>query len=158
MRRNQADSRNIQCVTVLRRYPAGGRGGTAIQQVIYDQEEARYAVPRGIFEIGLGMCIPTLCTWGTQAQRDRYDLPRQRQLRHVLADAASAGPTTSGQSVRILASAKPRRRAGTSRNTLGAAITINAPPVKPETKRHSENQANDAGSAQQMKLIGCKPR
>jgi alkylation response protein AidB-like acyl-CoA dehydrogenase len=50
----------------------GGRGGSAIQQVIYDQEEAKYAVPRGIFEIGLGMCIPTLCTWGTQAQRDRY--------------------------------------------------------------------------------------
>jgi alkylation response protein AidB-like acyl-CoA dehydrogenase len=50
----------------------GGRGGSAIRQVIYDQEEAKYAVPRGIFEIGLGMCIPTLCTWGTQAQRDRY--------------------------------------------------------------------------------------
>jgi alkylation response protein AidB-like acyl-CoA dehydrogenase len=50
----------------------GGRGGSAIQQVIYDQEEAKYAVPRGIFEIGLGMCIPTLCIWGTQAQRDRY--------------------------------------------------------------------------------------
>jgi alkylation response protein AidB-like acyl-CoA dehydrogenase len=50
----------------------GGRGGRAIEQVIYDQEEAKYAVPRGIFEIGLGMCIPTLCTWGTQAQRDRY--------------------------------------------------------------------------------------
>ena len=49
----------------------GGRGGTAIQQVIYDQEEAKYAVPRGLFDIGLGMCIPTLCTWGTQAQRDR---------------------------------------------------------------------------------------
>ena len=50
----------------------GGRGGTAIQQVIYDQEEAKYAVPRGLFAIGLGMCIPTLCTWGTQAQRDRF--------------------------------------------------------------------------------------
>jgi alkylation response protein AidB-like acyl-CoA dehydrogenase len=50
----------------------GGRGGTAIEQVIYDQEEAQYAVPRGIFEIGLGMCIPTLCTWGTQQQRDRF--------------------------------------------------------------------------------------
>jgi len=50
----------------------GGCGGTPIQQVIYDQEEAQYAVPRGIFEIGLGMCIPTLCTWGTQEQRDRY--------------------------------------------------------------------------------------
>ncbi len=50
----------------------GGQGGSAIQQVIYDQEEAKYTVPRGIFEIGLGMCIPTVCTWGTQAHRDRY--------------------------------------------------------------------------------------
>ena len=50
----------------------GGRGGTAIEQVIYDQEEAQYAVPRGVFEIGLGMCIPTLCTWGSQQQRDRF--------------------------------------------------------------------------------------
>ena len=49
-----------------------GQGGSQIEQVIYDQEEARYAIPRGIFEIGLGMCIPTLCTWGTQAHRDRY--------------------------------------------------------------------------------------
>src|SRR5262249_20541412 len=50
----------------------GGRGASAIEQGIYHQEEAHYAVPRGIFEIGLGMCIPTLCTWGTQRQRDRF--------------------------------------------------------------------------------------
>ena len=50
----------------------GGQGGTAISQVIWDQEEAQFGVPRGIFEIGLGMCIPTVCTWGTQAQRDRF--------------------------------------------------------------------------------------
>ena len=50
----------------------GGQGGSTIQQVIYDQEEAKYGIPRGIFEIGLGMCIPTLCTWGTQGHRDRY--------------------------------------------------------------------------------------
>ncbi len=49
-----------------------GQAGSQIEQVIYDQEEAKYAIPRGIFEIGLGMCIPTLCTWGTQAHRDRY--------------------------------------------------------------------------------------
>ena len=41
--------------------------------MIYDQEEANYAVPRGLFDIGLGMCIPTICTWGTQAQRDRFN-------------------------------------------------------------------------------------
>jgi alkylation response protein AidB-like acyl-CoA dehydrogenase len=50
----------------------GGRGGSAIQQVIYDQEEAQFSVPRGIYDIGLGMCIPTVCTWGSQEVRDRY--------------------------------------------------------------------------------------
>ncbi len=50
----------------------GGRGGTPIEQVIYDQEEAKYAVPRGLFDIGLGMCIPTICTWGRQEHRDRF--------------------------------------------------------------------------------------
>ena len=50
----------------------GGQGGTAIQQVIYDQEEAQFGVPRGIYDIGLGMCIPTVCTWGSQVVRDRY--------------------------------------------------------------------------------------
>src|SRR5690348_4411656 len=53
----------------------GGRGGTPIEQVIYYQEEARYLVPRGFFEIGLGMCIPTLCHWGTSEQRQRYAAP-----------------------------------------------------------------------------------
>ncbi len=56
----------------------GGRGGTPIQQVIYNQEEARYVVPRGFFEIGLGMCIPTLCTWGSEEQRHRYAPPALR--------------------------------------------------------------------------------
>jgi acyl-CoA dehydrogenase len=31
-----------------------------------------------MFDIGLGMCIPTLCTWGTQAQRDRFAKPALR--------------------------------------------------------------------------------
>jgi alkylation response protein AidB-like acyl-CoA dehydrogenase len=50
----------------------GGQGGTAIQQVIFDQEEQNYQVPRGFFDIGIGMCVPTIGTWGTQAQRDRH--------------------------------------------------------------------------------------
>src|SRR5438128_6617359 len=50
----------------------GGRAGTVIQQVIYAQEEARYFVPRGYFEIGLGMCMPTLFTYGTEEQKRRY--------------------------------------------------------------------------------------
>jgi alkylation response protein AidB-like acyl-CoA dehydrogenase len=53
----------------------GGRGGSPIEQVIYSQEEGHYAVPRGFFEIGLGMCIPTLCSWGAPEQRRRFARP-----------------------------------------------------------------------------------
>ena len=37
----------------------GGMGGTPMQQVVYNQEEGKFDVPSGFFEIGLGMCIPT---------------------------------------------------------------------------------------------------
>ena len=35
----------------------GGRGGTPMQRVIYDQEEANYLTPRGVYEIGLGRIL-----------------------------------------------------------------------------------------------------
>ena len=56
----------------------GGRGGTPIQQVIYNQEESAFVVPRGYFEIGLGMCIPTMIAYAPQAQLERYVTPALR--------------------------------------------------------------------------------
>jgi alkylation response protein AidB-like acyl-CoA dehydrogenase len=56
----------------------GGRGGTPLQQVIYNQEESEYSVPRGVFEIGLGMCIPTMMTWGTPERHGQYVKPAMR--------------------------------------------------------------------------------
>jgi len=56
----------------------GGRGLSPIYQVIYSQEELRYLVPRGYFEIGLGMCMPTLFTYGTEEQKRRYAPPALR--------------------------------------------------------------------------------
>jgi alkylation response protein AidB-like acyl-CoA dehydrogenase len=51
----------------------GGRGGTAIQQVIFNEELAAFDVPAsGIFTIGLGMVGPTLIRHGTEDQRRRY--------------------------------------------------------------------------------------
>ena len=38
----------------------GGRGGTPIEEVIYRQEEGRYRVPVGAFNVSLGMVIPSL--------------------------------------------------------------------------------------------------
>ncbi len=50
----------------------GGRGLSPIFQVIYKQEEEKYLVPGGIYEIGLGMCIPTLMKHGTPEHSKRY--------------------------------------------------------------------------------------
>jgi alkylation response protein AidB-like acyl-CoA dehydrogenase len=50
----------------------GGRALPPIYQVIYAQEESRYLVPRGYFEIGLGMCMPTLFAYATEEQKRRF--------------------------------------------------------------------------------------
>ncbi len=50
----------------------GGRELPQIFQVIYNQEEEAYAAPRGVFEIGLGMCIPTMMAYATPEQLKRY--------------------------------------------------------------------------------------
>jgi alkylation response protein AidB-like acyl-CoA dehydrogenase len=56
----------------------GGRGGTQIKNVIYNQEEAKYDVLSGIFGIGIGLAQPTICTWGTAEQRERFVKPAMR--------------------------------------------------------------------------------
>ncbi|MGA9796239.1 MAG: acyl-CoA dehydrogenase family protein [Rhizomicrobium sp.] len=54
----------------------GGMGGTPMQSIIFNQEEAKYDVPVGApFAIGLGMCIPTLMTYGDDAAKKRYVVP-----------------------------------------------------------------------------------
>jgi alkylation response protein AidB-like acyl-CoA dehydrogenase len=49
-----------------------GQGGTVIQQMIYDHEEANYRTPVNAIGLQLGICIPTICRWGSQEQRDRF--------------------------------------------------------------------------------------
>jgi alkylation response protein AidB-like acyl-CoA dehydrogenase len=53
----------------------GGRGGSPILQVIYQQEESNYLVPLGFFDIGLGMCIPTMMAYASPEQLKRYVKP-----------------------------------------------------------------------------------
>jgi alkylation response protein AidB-like acyl-CoA dehydrogenase len=50
----------------------GGRNGTSMQQVIFNQEEAHHGVPSEAFVIGLGMIAPTIRAVGTDAQKARY--------------------------------------------------------------------------------------
>jgi len=61
------------CMTWSDEY--GGRSAPPIEQVIYDQEEAKYELPVGYFGIGLGMCGPTMATYATEDQKKQF-LPK----------------------------------------------------------------------------------
>jgi alkylation response protein AidB-like acyl-CoA dehydrogenase len=56
----------------------GGQGGTPMQHIIFQQEEARWFAPVGPFAIGLGMCIPTLFTHGSLEAVQKYVTPALR--------------------------------------------------------------------------------
>jgi alkylation response protein AidB-like acyl-CoA dehydrogenase len=56
----------------------GGRSGTAVQQGIFNQEEAKYDVGTGVFSVGIGMAGPTIITHGTEAQKQRFLDPMLR--------------------------------------------------------------------------------
>jgi len=64
------------CITWPKAY--GGRGATAIQSVIWSQEESRYKVPPNVFAIGQGMLGPTLMVHGSDEQKSRYLRPMLR--------------------------------------------------------------------------------
>ena len=76
----------------------GGLGGTSIQSVIYSQEEAKYNVPTGFFDIGLGMCIPTMMAWATKEQNERYVAPALygKEIWCQLFSEPSAGSDVAG--------------------------------------------------------------
>ena len=50
----------------------GGRGGTSMESVIWGQEEGKFDAPTGPFAIGLGMCVPTVIAFGSDAHKARY--------------------------------------------------------------------------------------
>ncbi len=67
---------NWACITWPVEY--GGRGGSALQSVIFGQEESKHDVPPYMFGIGQGMLGPTIMAHGTDAQKKRYLRPLLR--------------------------------------------------------------------------------
>ena len=84
------------CITWPKAY--GGRDATPIQNVIWNQEEARYSVPPNIFTIGQGMLGPTIMTHGTDAQKERYieKMLRGEEIWCQLFSEPSAGSDLAG--------------------------------------------------------------
>ena len=56
----------------------GGRGGTGIEQAIFDQEQAAFDVSTGAFAVAVGMVGPTLIAHGTEQQKARFLEPLLR--------------------------------------------------------------------------------
>lgn len=57
----------------------GGRGVSAIEAVIFEEEERRFATPpANLFLIGHGMLGPTIMAHGTQVQKDAFLRPMAR--------------------------------------------------------------------------------
>ncbi len=51
----------------------GGRGGTIIESVVFDEEEGRYNLPKGPYiGIGLGMALPVIGKHGTAEQIEQF--------------------------------------------------------------------------------------
>ena len=82
----------------------GGRGGTPLEMVIYREEEAKYAVPRGFFEIGQGMAGPTMMSYATEDQKQQYLKPMLRgdDIWCQLFSEPSAGSDLAGLRMRAI--------------------------------------------------------
>ena len=50
----------------------GGRGASAIEEVIWRQEESQYDLPANFFLIGQGMIGPTLMSWASDQDKARF--------------------------------------------------------------------------------------
>ena len=56
----------------------GGAGGTAMQETIFAQTEEHYDVPTGIFQVSLGMCVPSVLALADEDTKQRFVRPAVR--------------------------------------------------------------------------------
>ena len=76
----------------------GGIGATPIERIIWAQEESKFNVPKGIYEIGLGMAGPVMMEYATDEQKERY-LPPMAEGKEIwcqLFSEPSAGSDVAG--------------------------------------------------------------
>jgi alkylation response protein AidB-like acyl-CoA dehydrogenase len=76
----------------------GGIAASAIERIIWAEEESKFDIPKGIFEIGLGMCGPVMMEYATEEQKSRY-LPSMAEGNEIwcqLFSEPSAGSDVAG--------------------------------------------------------------
>ena len=80
----------------------GGRGGTAMEAIIFRQEESAYDVGSDALAVGIGWCGPAVLVMGTEFQRRRYLPPLLAgdEMWCQLFSEPSAGSDLAGLSTR----------------------------------------------------------
>ena len=80
----------------------GGQGMPVVNTVIYEEEEDRFDVPSGFFDIGLGMCAPVLMQYATEEQKQKLIPPmvRGEQVWCQLFSEPGAGSDLAGLRMR----------------------------------------------------------
>ena len=76
----------------------GGIGATPIERIIWAQEESKFNVPKGVYEIGLGMAGPVMMEYATDEQKERF-LPPMAEGKEIwcqLFSEPSAGSDVAG--------------------------------------------------------------
>ena len=76
----------------------GGIGATPIERIIWAQEESKFNIPKGVYEIGLGMAGPVMMEYATDEQKERY-LPPMAEGKEIwcqLFSEPSAGSDVAG--------------------------------------------------------------
>ena len=76
----------------------GGIDASSMERIIWGNEESKFDVPKGIFEIGLGMCGPVMMEYASQEQKERY-LPPMAEGKEIwcqLFSEPSAGSDVAG--------------------------------------------------------------
>ena len=76
----------------------GGIGATPIERIIWAQEESKFNVTKGVYEIGLGMAGPVMMEYATDEQKERY-LPPMAEGKEIwcqLFSEPSAGSDVAG--------------------------------------------------------------
>ncbi len=88
--------KGFACITWPEQW--GGAGGTAMERVIFSEEEARRGVPDAFFGIGLGLCVPTIIAYASDEQKAAMVRPavRGEQIWCQLFSEPSAGSDLAG--------------------------------------------------------------
>lgn len=85
----------------------GGPGGTLMQSIIFGEEEMKLGLGAAIFGVGLGMCLPTIMTAGSEADKQRFVRPaiRGEEIWCQLFSEPSAGSDVAASRTRAVPAA-----------------------------------------------------